>query len=203
VWILRDKLCLKKFRLRWVPHALSINKKSERVSDSKVLLKALMEQKASGLQRIITGNESHFFLAYPPDSVWAASHDELPQHIKQKIDMGKCLVLILWSVNGIHSLLNVPKGTTYNTAFFFNAVLPGWIETVRSQTRRKTLKGWLATWTVRILTIRGTQRCIEGSSADACRIRLPAQTWPRVIASSLDISKENYAMTNARTGRTS
>jgi hypothetical protein len=55
--IFHDKLGLKKFRLRRVPHALSINQKSERVSYSKFLLRALMEQKASGFQRIITGDE--------------------------------------------------------------------------------------------------------------------------------------------------
>jgi hypothetical protein len=75
-----------KFHLRWVSHALPISQKSERMVYSKLLLTALMEQKASGFQRIITGDEPWFFLYYPRDSVWAASHDELPQRIKQGIE---------------------------------------------------------------------------------------------------------------------
>jgi hypothetical protein len=78
LWSLHDKLSLKTFHLRWVPHALSITQKSERMFHSKVLLMALMEQKASGFQRIVTGDELGSFVDYPRDSVWAASRDELP-----------------------------------------------------------------------------------------------------------------------------
>jgi hypothetical protein len=48
-----------------VPHALSINQANERVSYSKLLLTALMEQKASGFQRIITVDESWFSFIIP------------------------------------------------------------------------------------------------------------------------------------------
>jgi hypothetical protein len=75
-----------------------------------LLLTALMEQKASGLQRIITGYVSWFFLCYLCDLVWAASHDELYRRIKQKIDMEKCLISIRWSVSRIQSLLDVARG---------------------------------------------------------------------------------------------
>jgi hypothetical protein len=46
-----------------------------------------MEQKASGFHRIITGNETWFFLHCPRDSIWAPWRDEPPQRIKQKIQM--------------------------------------------------------------------------------------------------------------------
>jgi hypothetical protein len=69
--------------------------------------------------------------------------DELPQRIKQKIDTEKCLVSILWLVNGIHTLLNVQKWTAYNTVFFTDAVTPSLIENFRSGARRKRLKVWL------------------------------------------------------------
>jgi hypothetical protein len=99
-----------------------------------------MEQKASRFHRIITGDELCFFFSCPCNSVWAASRDELPQRIKQKIDTGKCLVMILWSVNGIRSLPDIPKVTAYNTAFFNDADMPSLIENVESRIRRKTLK---------------------------------------------------------------
>jgi hypothetical protein len=166
---------------RWVPHAISINHKSKRVSYSKLLLTALMEHKANGFQRIITGDGVWFFLDYPYGSVWAAPHEELSQRIRQKIDGEKCLVSILWSVNGIRSLLDVPKETTDNTAFLTDVVMPSLIENVRARTRRKTLNGWLIhTDNVRPHNSSRAQRCIKGSSAE----RLPgpdynsAQTWP-------------------------
>jgi hypothetical protein len=62
-----------------------------KVSYSKLLLRALMKQKANGFQRIITGDESWFFLDYLRDSVWEASRDQLPQNVMQE----KCLISIL------------------------------------------------------------------------------------------------------------
>jgi hypothetical protein len=119
-----------KIHLRWVPRAPSISQKSERGSYSNLLLTTLMKQKASGFQQTITGEQSWLFLYYAGDSVWAVPRDEPPQRIKQKINTEKCLVLILWSVNGIHSLLDIPKGTRYNTAVLTDVVLPCLIENV-------------------------------------------------------------------------
>jgi hypothetical protein len=102
--LFRSKLGLKQFYLCWVPHALSISQKSERVSYSKLLLMALMEQEAGGFQPIIPGDELWFLPYHPRDSVWAASPDELPQRVTPTIDTEKCLVSILWSVSRIHNL---------------------------------------------------------------------------------------------------
>jgi hypothetical protein len=143
LWIFHDKLDLEKFYLRWVPDTLLIKQKIDRVLYLKLLVTALMKEKASNFQGIITGDESRFFFDSPRDSVWAALRDELLQPIKQKIETENCPVSILWSVNGIRSPLDVPKGTTYNTAFFTDAVMLSLTENVRSRTRRKTLKGWL------------------------------------------------------------
>jgi hypothetical protein len=71
----------------------------------------LMEQKADDFQRILTGDEP-----------W-------------------CLVSIPWLVNGIRSLLDVPKGTMYNITFFTDIVLPSLIENIRLPALIKTLKG--------------------------------------------------------------
>jgi hypothetical protein len=75
--IFHEKHGLKTFHLCWVPHSISINQVSEKVSHSNLLLTALREQKAGGFQRVITGDESCLFLYYPRDSIWAASRDEL------------------------------------------------------------------------------------------------------------------------------
>jgi hypothetical protein len=100
------------------------------MSYSKILLTALMEQKARGFQRIVAGDELWFFLYYPRDSFWATLHDELPRCIEQHNDAEKCLVSILWSVNGIHCLF-LAKGTVSNRAFFTDTVILNLIENVR------------------------------------------------------------------------
>jgi hypothetical protein len=45
----------------------AVNQKSGRVSYSKLLLRALIQQKASDFRRIVTGDESWFFFDYPRD----------------------------------------------------------------------------------------------------------------------------------------
>jgi hypothetical protein len=92
---LHDTLDLKKFHLRWVPHALSSNQKSERVSDSRLLLAALDQNEATLFQGVITGDESWFFLYYPRDSIWVPSRDDLSDRIKQKFDTEKSLISVL------------------------------------------------------------------------------------------------------------
>jgi hypothetical protein len=63
--ILHHKLGLKKFHLRWAPHSLSVNQRSERVAYSSLLLVALEKAQRKGFERLITGDESWFDLSYP------------------------------------------------------------------------------------------------------------------------------------------
>jgi histone-lysine N-methyltransferase SETMAR len=139
--IFQDVLQVKKFNLRWVPHFLDDAQKAERVSLSTDILKILKENQKTRSINIITGDESWFYFEYPHQSVWAPSRDELPERIKQKIGTEKCLISVIWSVNGIDSLLDVPKGTTYNTTFFCDVVIPDLLENVCAGSRRRTLKG--------------------------------------------------------------
>jgi hypothetical protein len=57
----------------------------------------------------------------------ATSRDEIPEKIN-KIDTEKYVISIIWSVNGIQSLLDLPKGTTYNSAFFCDCVMSDLVE---------------------------------------------------------------------------
>jgi hypothetical protein len=93
--MLHDMVGSKKRHLCWVPHVLSINQKNERVSDSNPLWTSLMEHRAADFERASTGDEPSFVLDCLRDSIWAASRDELPQRIKQKIDTEKCWASIL------------------------------------------------------------------------------------------------------------
>jgi hypothetical protein len=53
----------------------------------------------------------------------------------------KCLISVIWSVNGIQSLLDVHKGTKYNTPFFCDFVIPELLENECARSRRRKLKG--------------------------------------------------------------
>jgi hypothetical protein len=63
--------------------------------------------------------------------------------VSPKIYIEKCLISVFWSVNGIHSLLDVPKGSTYNTAFFCDQVVPSLVQGITSHGRRKPVQGFM------------------------------------------------------------
>jgi transposase len=139
--ILHDNLGMKKLNLRWVPHSLDANQKGERVALSHELLAVLERDRRNQFRNVVTGDESWFFLYYSHDSIWTQSRDEVPERISQKIDTEKCLLSVLWSVSGIHSLTDVPKGSTYNSAFLCDIVIPELVQNICSSSRRKSLKG--------------------------------------------------------------
>jgi hypothetical protein len=89
---------------------------------------------------VIICDESWFLLHYPNESAWAESQDKLPVRVKQTIDAEKCLVSVLWSVNETNSLVYVPKGESDNSAFFCNVVAQSLVESICSQSRRRSLK---------------------------------------------------------------
>jgi hypothetical protein len=80
------------------------------------------------------------YFEYLHAAVWVPSRDEVPETIKQKIDIENCLISIIWSVNGIHSLLNVSKYIVDNSTFFYDSVVSDLVESTCAHNRRKTLK---------------------------------------------------------------
>jgi transposase len=137
--ILHNDLGLTKFHLRWIPYTLTEDQKNERVTYSRQLVATLEQQKPMDFEHIITGDESWFSLCNPPDSAWAESRDTLPEPIRRKIDTEKCLISVLWSVNGIHHLIDVPPEMKYNSSFFCDVVMPGLIQNMTCSSRGKTL----------------------------------------------------------------
>jgi hypothetical protein len=113
------------------------------VSTSSPVLVALEEAQSTGFARPITGDDSWFHLVYPHESAWAASRDQLPENVSQTIDTQKCLISVLWSIHGIHSLVDVLKATTYNTAFVCDIIVPSTVAEIASHSRRKALKGFM------------------------------------------------------------
>jgi histone-lysine N-methyltransferase SETMAR len=140
--ILRKDLGLHKFNLRWVPHTLDETQKRNRVTLCSQLLTIFQQDQQNNFERIITGDESWFYLQYANESAWAESRDQLPVRVSQKINTEKCLISVLWSANGIHALLDVPKGDSYNSRFFCEAVMPSVVSNICSHARRKSLKGF-------------------------------------------------------------
>jgi histone-lysine N-methyltransferase SETMAR len=164
--ILREDLALQKFNLRWVPHRLDSTQKQNRVTFSRALLEVLRREQQNNFDHVITGDESWFSIHYPNKSVWAGSRGEVPVRIKQTIDTDKCLLSVLWSANGIHSLVDIPKRESDNSSFFCFVVVPSLVEDICSGSRRRSLKGFYVHLdNARPHNSRKSNDCLQGTKA--------------------------------------
>jgi hypothetical protein len=67
----------------------------------------------------------------------------------------------IWSVNGIHSLPDVPKGTTYHSAFFCDVIVSDLLEKVCVHSQRRTIKGALVHLdSVRLRNSKKSKQCL-------------------------------------------
>jgi hypothetical protein len=178
---LRQDLALQKFNLRWVPHTLDSARKQNHSTFSHVLLEVLRREQQNNFDRAIIGDESSFFLDYPHESVWAESADEVPVGIKQRIDTEKCLISVLWSRNGVQSLVDIPNGESSSSSFFCSVVVPGLVEDIHSASGRRSLKGFYVHLdNARPRNSRQSNDCLQGTKAPW----MPQPVYSRDLAPS-------------------
>jgi hypothetical protein len=92
------------------------NMKTSRVSIGYQRLEILQHCQAMDFVNFLTRDESWFFWNIPImlyHGVWAASRDAVPETLMTKIDPEKCMISIIWSISGIHSLLALTKDVKY------------------------------------------------------------------------------------------
>jgi hypothetical protein len=63
----------------------------------------------------------------------AQSRDKVSERIVQNIDTERCRISVVWSVNEIYRLLDVPKETIYNNTFFSDVVVPDLVRNLCTQ----------------------------------------------------------------------
>jgi hypothetical protein len=122
--VLHEDLGFRKRCLRWISHLMTENEAQCRVTFFEELLQVMCHAKETNVKHLLTGDESWFYHEYPDGSAWAPSRTTLPARKTQKIQTTKCLVSIIWSTSGIHSLLAWPAGMRYDPEFFCVSVLP-------------------------------------------------------------------------------
>lgn len=139
--ILTEHLGLKKFMSRWVPHLLTSEQKSQRVSLASELLGTLEPMTRTQLGHVITADESWFYLSYDRSGVWAKSAEEAPPRVLPKIDTPKVMVTVFWGINGVILLDALPPGQRFNTTYMCDVILPELDRIVRLKRPAMGLRG--------------------------------------------------------------
>jgi hypothetical protein len=81
-------------------HLLTQELTAERVTTSTEMLRILQKQEPANFARIITGDESWFFLEYLRNRVWRPGEEKTPERVSQQIDTEKHMLTICCSTMG-------------------------------------------------------------------------------------------------------
>jgi hypothetical protein len=139
--VLHEDLGFSKSYLRWVPHSMTGNEAQCQITFSEELLEVVRHAKETNFEHLLTGDESWFYYEYPHDSAWVPSRATLPTRTSKRIQTKKCLISVIWSTSGIHSLLALPAGVRCDTEFFCASVLLDIQRNLCDGKHRKTLRG--------------------------------------------------------------
>lgn len=121
--ILIEDLHMKKFLFRWVPNELTHSQKVARVEGSKQLLSLLQSYSEPQKKKVITADESWFFLYYSVDGMWKYG-GERPTKPMHKIGDEKVMIFTAFSIKGIVLIDILPKNVSFTAEYFSNNILP-------------------------------------------------------------------------------
>lgn len=123
ITILKEKLHLVKKHAKWIPHILTDEQIFQRVEDSKKLYHFLATADPEKKLKIITCDESWFYLNYFTKNAWLpdGSEFEIP---KRMISDQKIMIFTAFSTAGIILIEMVPPHTSFNSAFMCDIILP-------------------------------------------------------------------------------
>lgn len=118
-----EKLGFKNYNLRVVPHELSEEMKAKRVSESIQLLDLLRVQKRKGFHRILTGDESWFYLQYSFNRMWCLSKEEVLEKASQKIQTKKFMITVIWNIDQFYIIDLMNHNESFNSEYFIENVI--------------------------------------------------------------------------------
>lgn len=121
--ILIEDLHMQKICLHWVPHDLTESQKVSRLNVSKELLDILQSLSKNQIKKVVTADESWFFLWYGADGKWTYGGIR-PTNTKHKIGDEKVMFFTAFSISGIVLINVLPKNTTFTSEYFVTEILP-------------------------------------------------------------------------------
>jgi histone-lysine N-methyltransferase SETMAR len=121
--IVQEKLGLEKVSTRWVPHILTPDQMHDLVETAELMKKKLLQIQKEGYINLVTGDESWFYLSYPPSSKWTSSSSsrevvQSPDHYAKKV-----MITICFSADGLRLIHLLPPHTTMNATIFVDFIL--------------------------------------------------------------------------------
>lgn len=120
-----NKMGFKNYCLRVVPYELTSELKEKRIEGAKELLSILNKHKTQGFYRLLTGDESWFYLRYNSKRIWSLSYEYIPQYVPTRLHNKKYMLTVIWSVDGFKLINVMPEKEKFNSNYFiYNIIEP-------------------------------------------------------------------------------
>jgi hypothetical protein len=95
----------------------------KRVEVSQALLNIWSSDEQTLFHRIITGDESWFYLDYSSDHIWSCAGDDIPERINHTIQSEKFMLTVLWSTRGPPVVEWMERGQHFNSTYFCAVII--------------------------------------------------------------------------------
>jgi hypothetical protein len=102
-----------------------------------------------------------------------------------------CRCRIIWSVNGMHNLRDVPKDAIYDSVFFWDYVVLDLIRNLCAPRRRTSWKGSKSIWTMQVRTVHNPENILNEFTSSEWGIPFLTSIAPQMTSSSLGIWNQN------------
>lgn len=137
---LTNILGYKNYTLQWVPYFLTDELKEKRLKGANELKAALIEESKKDFQKLITGDQSWFFLTYEPRNKWSLSAEEVPNRVSKAIHTQKVMITIMFTKHELLLVDLLPQGQSFNSEYFISNVMIPTLQRFQEVTGRKKAK---------------------------------------------------------------
>ena len=126
--ILHDSLGLRKLECRWIPHTLTSEQMSGRVSWCVEMLDRFDEGRSRRLYDIVTGDETWLYqfdpLSKQQSAEWVFPDDDAPTQVRRARSVGKRMIACFFSLTGHVSTVILKEHETVTADWYVTVCLP-------------------------------------------------------------------------------
>ena len=127
--IIKNELGMSKINVRWIPKVLKESQKKERIRLAENIFTLLSD--SSQHELVYTQDETWISWSNPRKSMWLLSGVERPVVEKPSIRKTKLLISVIFNVNGIVSIVALPRGEKFTKKFFLGEVIEHFAKNVK------------------------------------------------------------------------
>jgi histone-lysine N-methyltransferase SETMAR len=120
---LRNSPGMKNFHVRWVPQQLRSELQATRLAKCRELPLMLEALQKSNFGKVVTGDESWFYLETGHSAQWSVSRDNVATKTKPMIGTPKFMWTVMWGIKVFHVVDLMTSQSQFNSQYFVEHIM--------------------------------------------------------------------------------